>query len=105
MSSSLQKIRKSLEINKEHTMEKTYKELTADLTSIEGVTDIKLYTLVNNYGAEFMKDGSHFDLRRWANCYGADLKWGVSVTGCRGISNESYENCISFIKEWSKPNE
>ena len=83
-------------------MEKSYKELTADLTSIEGVTDIKLYTLVNNYGATFTKDGVKCDLRRWANCYGADCGWGVSVHDHKGLGGKTYDECIKFIKNWRK---
>ena len=83
-------------------MEKTYEEITTALEAIEGVTDIKTYTLVNNYGAYFKKDGVKFDLRRWANCYGADCGWGVSVQGHKGASCTTYDECIQFIADWKE---
>lgn len=35
-----------------------------------GCTDIRPYTLVNNYGYRFSKGGVGYDLRYWENCYG-----------------------------------
>ena len=43
-----------------------------------GATDIKRYTLINNYGYNFSIDGIGYDIRFWANCYGADVnKWQI----------------------------
>lgn len=84
-------------------MEKTYEEITTALEAIEGVTDIKTYTLINNYGAYFKKDGVKFDLRRWANCYGTDIGWGVSITGnYKGLTTYKFDDAIQFIKDWKK---
>lgn len=83
-------------------MEKTYNEIIADLSNIQRVENIKTYTLVNNYGADFTKDGVKFDLRRWANCYGADCGWGVSVHNHKGLSCKTYDECIKFISDWKE---
>lgn len=40
------------------------------LSKIEGVSDVVGYTLVNNYGWAFKKNGHKYDVRFWANCYG-----------------------------------
>ena len=35
-----------------------------------GATNIKRYSLINNYGYTFEINGARFDIRFWANCYG-----------------------------------
>ena len=40
------------------------------LAKVEGVSEVKGYTLCNNYGWTFKKNGQTFDVRFWANCYG-----------------------------------
>lgn len=50
------------------------------LNNIEGVTDVKPYTLVNNWGCTFVKNGKHYDVRRWINCYGVDLGYQLFGT-------------------------
>lgn len=55
-------------------------QIIKELKAIEGVEDVKSYTLVNNYGFTFVKNGKHYDIRRWKNCYGADLGWQVFGT-------------------------
>lgn len=55
-------------------------ELEKKLSGLEGLSEIKHYTLVNNYGCTFVKNGKHYDLRRWINCYGVDLGWQVFGT-------------------------
>lgn len=83
-------------------MEKTFNEIITDLSGIKSVEDIKQYCLINNYGATFTKGGIKFDLRRWANCYGADMGWGVSVHGHKGFFSNKYDECINFIAEWKE---
>lgn len=58
----------------------TTNEIYNALQAIKGVEDVKPYTLINNYGWTFTKNGKHYDLRRWVNCYGADLGWQVFGT-------------------------
>ena len=70
-------------------MEKSNKEIIEALEQIDGVTDIKCYCLINNYGATFMKNGKKHDLRRWANCYGVDCGWDGGRT---------FEEAIEAIK-------
>ena len=50
------------------------------LDNIEGVTEVKPYSLVNNWGCTFVKNGKHYDVRRWVNCYGADLGYQLFGT-------------------------
>ena len=50
------------------------------LDNIEGVTDVKPYSLVNNWGCTFMKNDKHYDVRRWVNCYGVDLGYQLFGT-------------------------
>lgn len=41
-----------------------------------GATDIKFYSLINNYGYTFRLDGVKHDIRFWANSYGCHIgKW------------------------------
>jgi len=43
-----------------------------------GCTDVKSYTLVNNYGYTFKYDGVDYDARFWANCYGVAVnEWEI----------------------------
>ena len=43
-----------------------------------GATNIKGYTLVNNYGYTFELNGKRWDARYWANCYGCALdEWRI----------------------------
>lgn len=58
----------------------TYKEIEEKLKAIEGVSNVKYYALVSNWGWTFEKNGKHYDLRRWENCYGEDLGWQVFGT-------------------------
>ena len=57
-----------------------YDDLEKALKAIEGVTNVKPYYLINNWGWTFEKGGKHYDLRRWVNCYGADLGYQVFGT-------------------------
>lgn len=53
------------------------------MTNIErlqkyGAEEIKGYTLINNYGYTFKIDGIKYDIRFWANCYGAEInRWQI----------------------------
>lgn len=71
----------------------TSTELAKVLQSIDEVSNIEPYDLVNNYGCYFIKNGEKHDMRRWLNCYGVDAGW--SVTHCKG---NSYQECIDYIK-------
>ena len=44
-----------------------------------GATEIERYCLISNYGYRFKIDGIKYDIRFWANCYGAELnRWEIS---------------------------
>lgn len=44
-----------------------------------GATEIESYSLISNYGYRFKIDGIKYDIRFWANCYGASLnRWEIS---------------------------
>lgn len=58
----------------------TNADIEEKLKSIKGILNVKPYTLVNNWGWTFEKNGKHYDLRRWVNCYGVDLGWQVFGT-------------------------
>lgn len=74
--------------------EATREEILNDLSLINGVSEVEYYTLINNYGATFKKNGKKYDLRRWANCYGVDCGWGVF-----GYSGDDYNEAIEAIKK------
>lgn len=40
-----------------------------------GAENIKGYTLVNNSGYTFNKNGIYYDLRHWINCYGVEVDY------------------------------
>lgn len=84
------------------TIDRTSKEIINDLSKIQGVENIEIYYLVNNYGATFTKNGVKFDLLRWANCYGVDCGWGVDVHDHKGIGCASYKRAIEFITNWTE---
>ena len=43
-----------------------------------GATEIEGYCLISNYGYTFKINGIKYDIRFWANCYGAYLgKWEI----------------------------
>ena len=68
-------------------------ELKGILEKIDGVSNVKPYGLVNNWGCMFEKNGKRHDLRRWANCYGADHGFGIEAT----YSND-FEKIIEAVK-------
>lgn len=54
------------------------------------------YSLINNWGYIVMiPDGTQYDVRRWANCYGSDCGWGVCHMQSRG--GKSDENWVKAI--------
>lgn len=59
-----------------------YEGFQADvlLQNIKNIKNIKSYTLINNYGWTFTKNGKKHDLERVANMYGADLGWSLDGT-------------------------
>ena len=43
------------------------------------------YSLISNWGYIVMReDATYYDVRRWANCYGSDIGWGVDFMASRG---------------------
>ena len=42
------------------------------------------YMLVNNWGYDVKYNGTEYDVRRWANCYGSDCGWGVMWLSNKG---------------------
>lgn len=56
-------------------------ELIETLKTDKAISDIKPYTLINNYGVTFTKNGKKYDIRRWANLYGANMGWGITHVG------------------------
>lgn len=73
----------------------TNEKIKALLESIEGVTNIKHYLLVNNDGYAFEYRGFKFDLRHWRNCYGVETNF-YSV-----MNNARPDNWEEWIKEFS----
>ena len=69
-------------------------ELKGILEKIDGVSNVKPYGLVNNWGCMFEKNGKRHDLRRWANCYGADLGFGIEAT-----CSHDFEEILKAVKE------
>ena len=65
----------------------TNAEIEEKLKSIKGISNVNSYTLVNNWGWTFEKNGKHYDLRRWVNCYGVDLGWQVFGTKAEEDTN------------------
>ena len=61
-----------------------------------GCKDIERYTLINNYGYSFIKDGVKYDLRNWLNCYGEAVDyWELSkVEKCF----DTFKEAVEFIK-------
>ena len=74
----------------------TNEKIKALLVSIEGVTNIKHYLLVNNEGYTFEYRGFKFDLRHWRNCY------GVAMNNYSLMNNSTPLNYESWIEEFSK---
>ena len=72
----------------------TNEKIKALLESIEGVTNIKHYLLVNNEGYTFEYRGFKFDLRHWRNCY------GVEMNNYSLMSNATPQNYESWIQEF-----
>lgn len=61
-----------------------------------GAENIESYFLINNYGYDFEYEGRKYDIRYWANCYGAALnQWILD----RGVGNDlPYEDVKSLEK-------
>lgn len=58
-----------------------------------GCSDVKEYCLVNNFGYTFNLDGSRYDLRYWANCYGCELNyWSLDCKSGKPKIIEDYFN-------------
>lgn len=71
-------------------------ELAKALEKIKGVSEVKPYGLINNWGCYFKKGEKNYDLRRWANCYGVDC--GFSLTG-HGYANTAEELIEAIANE------
>lgn len=68
-------------------------ELAELLNNIKGISEVKPYTLINNWGCTFIKNGEKHDMRRWINCYGVDAGWSCS----HSKGDSSYNSCINYI--------
>lgn len=56
----------------------TIEEFKEKIRRVKGVSEVKEYSLVSNYGVTFKKGGYSFDIRYWANCYGVALNyWSI----------------------------
>ena len=75
----------------------TISEIEEKLKSIKGVSNVKYYTLVDNWGWTFEKNGLHYDLRRWVNCYGVDL--GFGVFGTKAEEDTHHFDTVASIAE------
>lgn len=75
----------------------TISEIEERLKSIKGVSNVKYYTLVYNWGWTFEKNGLHYDLRRWVNCYGVDL--GFGVFGTKAEEDTHHFDTVASIAE------
>ena len=79
--------------------------LKEELEKIDGVKNVEYYGLVNNYGYTLEKNGKQFDIRRWVNCYGADLKWGIEEmhrkegSDFKGGTGLTLEQVLAKVKE------
>lgn len=58
---------------------------------------VESYMLVNNWGHIVEYNGATYDVRRWANCYGADCGWGVSW-----LSNKGGDRDDEWLNELDK---
>ena len=77
-------------------MKEIYKyEAGRILEAVAGVKKVEPYSLINNWGVRFTKNGKSYDLRRWVNCYGCDLGWGIDGLG----SDKSFCQCLEYIIE------
>lgn len=80
-------------------------QVKAELEKIPGVEDIEEYCLVNNFGCYFKKGNRKFDIRRWANLYGCDLKWGISEirkkedSDFKGGTNLTFKRVLQMVQE------
>ncbi len=62
-----------------------------------GCENVRPYTLINNYGFTFTKNGTKYDLRHWQNVYGAEVDfWDIS--GLKGAFN-TFEAALEIIKD------
>ncbi len=71
-----------------------------------GATNIKYYSLVNNYGFTFEIDNEKFDVRYWANCYGVAInKWSVETyMVSKKLENETRNKITNIEKELNELN-
>ena len=59
----------------------TRKTKGIQVLEILGAKNIEGYSLINNYGYTFEIDGTKYDVRYWANCYGVALnRWETMPT-------------------------
>lgn len=65
-------------------------EFMERISQIKGVSEVRRYTLVNNYGVSFRKGGYTFDARFMANCYGAELNYWV-LFACDKFYKDGYK--------------
>lgn len=69
-----------------------------------GATEIKQYYLVSNYGYTFNLNGQKYDVRFWANCYGAYVgRWSGATKEIDDAFNEEIGESMEYW--WSRENE
>jgi len=77
-----------------------FKELEQKETRLQntGAENVKHYTLINNSGYTFDKNGVHYDLRHWLNCYGADVDHYTLYSAETGFKTfDTFEQAIDYI--------
>lgn len=82
-------------------MSKIVERINNQIAALEaaGAQEVKPYTLINNEGYTFTKDGIKYDLRHWLNIYGAEVDFW-SVGGNRTEKEAgTFEDAIEIIKE------
>lgn len=65
-----------------------------------GCEGISYYSLINNYGYDFTKNGVHYNIRHWLNCYGVEVDfWTLENYENQNMSSfDTVENLIEAIK-------
>ena len=65
-----------------------------------GAEEIKYYSLISNYGYTFSIRGNKFDIRFWANCYGAEInRWSIHSCGDVQMPKELREQIEAEFNE------
>lgn len=61
-----------------HTTQEENSMTYEEILKKYGASDIERYSLISNYGYTFYIGENKYDIRFWANCYGAEInKWQI----------------------------